>query len=104
MKRELLTLELDIFLAENSIRQYDKKYMTDAINLAGGGNLPDMVMDYANIFTDLYSSSLQQASNILERTGGGSVGRSNYKPFYAEGPRSNCNIELYTGFWYASFT
>ena len=89
-------------LAENTIGQNYKKIMTDVINIAANGGLPDTVMDYANIFTDLYSSSpLYSASNILRKYDATIGGTLEFTPFYREGPRSRCNLELYTGFWYA---
>ena len=89
------------FLAKNRIKENYKKIMTDVVNFAVGGNLPDTVMEYANMFTDFYSSTYFNARNILQRFGETSSGKMDYSPFYLEKPRSKCNLELYTGFWYA---
>ena len=91
------------FLAEGQILKYDKTYMTNTINFAADGSLPDMVMDYANVFTDLFNQpQSSEARQILHKIDNvNTIGNVVFNPFYLEEPRSKCDLELYTGFWYA---
>ena len=75
-----------------------KHGLTRAINFGAGGSLPDDIYDYALVFSDLYSSGINgaRADEMITK------GRAHLKTFYSRrNPRSLCNLELYTGFWYS---
>ena len=71
--------------------------LTNAINFGADGTLPDDIYDYALLFSDLYSSGINEAkaNEIITK------GRAHLKTYYKSNPRSLCNLELYTGFWYS---